>query len=527
MIIRGILDRSLSNQICIRGFARIKELARISKANPEYQRELMDKQKSDISNFLTKENYLFFPEVILSLKLKYDSTAKKAKTDKTPIQSVEEGGAFTSNIDGISITRINKKSRIIPAADISGKSEIVIVEIEISEAKIVELINANEHPLHRIDGNHRLSAAEQIKEDYRIERMDIPFCIVLLEEVTSLKFNPETKLEEKFTDKKYEKFERVVFYNINSKSEPLTLEQNLKAIIDDGKNFDDEELKRIFGISGLLARKLINRVSLDRFSGISHLINPSLRNLSKTIFEALKEALEKESEDAKVEMVFESFKAVEQLYLSEQKLRNNNSEGLFTAFLYYNIIDKAKYSFFKEWVLDNHIFDIKEAKYQTLIEIFDKLSDQNIKVFVAMPFFSKPEVESYNQAYQRVIDRIRKANETIKIALYPIMQDAGETYNISNQMIEQIKNCTIFIADISLGNANVAFELGYAKNAGKSVIMIKRNNDDTKTPFDYAQDLHCNYDEKAIHTLEDVLFKNIKKILQERGFILKGDGHEK
>lgn len=33
MIIRGILDHSLNGQICIRGFAPIKELARISKAD--------------------------------------------------------------------------------------------------------------------------------------------------------------------------------------------------------------------------------------------------------------------------------------------------------------------------------------------------------------------------------------------------------------------------------------------------------------------------------------------------------------
>ena len=57
MIIRGILDRSLSNQICIRGFARIKELARISKANNEYQRELIDKQLTQTSNFLVEEKF--------------------------------------------------------------------------------------------------------------------------------------------------------------------------------------------------------------------------------------------------------------------------------------------------------------------------------------------------------------------------------------------------------------------------------------------------------------------------------------
>jgi len=74
MIIRGILDKSLSKQTCIRGFARIKELARVSKANPEYQRELIDLQRKVISNFLTEETYLFFPEVILSVKLKRDYT---------------------------------------------------------------------------------------------------------------------------------------------------------------------------------------------------------------------------------------------------------------------------------------------------------------------------------------------------------------------------------------------------------------------------------------------------------------------
>lgn len=33
MIIRGILDNSLNGQLCVRGFAPIKELARISKAD--------------------------------------------------------------------------------------------------------------------------------------------------------------------------------------------------------------------------------------------------------------------------------------------------------------------------------------------------------------------------------------------------------------------------------------------------------------------------------------------------------------
>ena len=70
MIIRGILDRSLSNQICIRGFARIKELAKISKANPEYQRELLEKQKGkcDYSYFKRESRNRRFAASIIKTK---------------------------------------------------------------------------------------------------------------------------------------------------------------------------------------------------------------------------------------------------------------------------------------------------------------------------------------------------------------------------------------------------------------------------------------------------------------------------
>ncbi len=525
MIIRGILDRSLSNQICVRGFARIKELARISKADKSYQRALRDKQKKDISNFLTEEEFLFFPEVILSLKLKYDLTKPKAKTSKTPTQLIESRKTFNSNVHKISIKPIIKKNNKV--FDVSETNEITIVEIHIDDGELNQLISDDKHPFHRIDGNHRLSAAEQIEGGDRINRMNIPFCIVLFEEITQEKFDPKQEKNIEITEDKGKKFERVVFYNINSKSEPLTLEENLKVIIDDKENFKNEEIERIFGKSGVLVRKLIDKINKDHFNDINHLIENNLRNLGRTIFEAIEEKLEKEDEDNKVSRVFESLKAVEQDYKSEKKLKNNSSEGLFTAFLYYHITDKVKYSFFKDWVLNNHIFDIKEAKYQTLIEIFDKVSDKQVKVFVAMPFFSDAEIETYNQAYKRVIDEIKKSNESLNINLYEIMQHKGQTYNINNKMIEQINNCTMFIADISTANANVAFELGYAKNADKPIIIVKRNDDKTNIPFDYAQDMHHCYNEKAIHTLEKIALQNIEEILQEKGLIFTGGKNEK
>ncbi len=514
MIIRGILDKSLSKQTCIRGFARIKELARISKANPEYQRELIDKHIAKTSNFLTEETYLFFPEVILSAKLKYDYTKVGAKKGPSPITLIETKKLFKSNVDGLSIRTFEKKNS--KAFDVGGRNEVKIVELEFDEGLLLQLIERNEHPLHRVDGNHRLSSAEQLNGD-RINQMDVPFCIVLFEELTQERFNPEKNAMEIYTDRSFEKFERVVFYNINSKSEPLTLEQNLRVIIDDKVNFSSEDIEKIFPTTGIKIRELVSRIDFNFFTGIKHLLNNNFRNLSKTIFESLRD----ENQETIVEKVIDSLKAVEQLYITEETLKDNKSEGLFTTFLYYNIRDKVKYSFFKEWVLKNHIFDIEEVRYQTLIQIFDKIAESTIKIFVAMPYFSDDEVNEYNLTYNRVIDKIKEQSPLINIALYPIMQHKGETYNINNKMIEQINEASIVIADISNRNINVAFELGYARSAKKPTIMVKREDDTIRTPFDYEQDMCHTYNSKAHQTLVNVVYENVKEELLKRGFIFK------
>lgn len=83
MKLTGILDNSLNGQLCLRGFANIKDLARISEADYSYQRGLLD--RSDISDFLETQTYLFFPEVILSYKIKYAFKEKKGNTDPEPI----------------------------------------------------------------------------------------------------------------------------------------------------------------------------------------------------------------------------------------------------------------------------------------------------------------------------------------------------------------------------------------------------------------------------------------------------------
>jgi nucleoside 2-deoxyribosyltransferase len=517
MVIRGILDRSLSNRSCIRGFARIKELARISKANDAYQRKLVNEQEKVVSNFLTDENeFLFFPEVILSLKLKYDNTAKNANFSATPIQKLEQKRRFSSNVDSLKIRASRKTYK--NSLDVNGKDEIVNVEIVFNDIELDELIKQDKHPLHRIDGNHRLSAAEQLSGD-RIERMNIPYCIVLLEEISMFKFNPKTQLQEKVTPKLYEKFEKVVFNNINFKSLPLTLEQNLNVILSDTTNFPDEDVEKKFGKSWLYTRKLCDRIKIDDFGGIKHLLKENVMTYSKNIFEIL--LAKHYSECTIVDDVFKSFQTIEQLYLREKDLCKNTSGGLFVAFLFYNITDEKRYNSFKGWVLQHDIFDIEEAKTETIIQFFDKIIGQVIKVFVAMPFFTRKDVDMYNEIYKTVIDEI-KNDYHINIKCYDIMTYSGNTIDIVQDILNKITECDIFIADITKNNSNVTYEMGWARALKKIMIVIKEES--AKQPkLDYSMLHYVIYKKTDYTTLKNVIRENIKAILiKEEQFGLGG-----
>jgi len=72
MILQGVLDRSLGNFVCLRGYARLGDLYQISAPDPSYQRDLISHQQKRMEKFLDDGEYLFFPEVILGTSLNED-----------------------------------------------------------------------------------------------------------------------------------------------------------------------------------------------------------------------------------------------------------------------------------------------------------------------------------------------------------------------------------------------------------------------------------------------------------------------
>lgn len=502
MILRGILDNSLNGQLCLRGFAPIKELARISKADYSYQRDPI--KRGDILDFLEKETYLFFPEIILSYKIKY--SFKKSQNTDPPLFKIQEGKSFKSNIDKtqIKIKKVSYKQ----TSDLAGKNNVTIAELIFNDAELEALIQKNNQPLHRIDGNHRLRAAEELNTQ-KINRMSTPFCILLGDELCS-----NNNEFDNHTVNEFDKSVKVFFHNINTKTIPLKSEENLKVLIDDAQCFSGKELEKIFnGIYPLKTRELIEKAKPEHFTNIRHILDVSYRTYYNDIFRRLLDE-KKENPDTIVNKVFESLKDLDQLY-KDERLKEKGSIGLLTAFLYYCMEEnKLKFERFKDWIFHNHIFDIEEIKADSIIKIFDKISEQEIKIFVAMPYFNPEIILEYNIIYTAVIKEIQ-SKYGINISMFPIMENRGETQDQIQDIINKIKQCEIFIADISDNNANVLYETGWARALDKHVILVREKTSEPPKS-DYANDTYHEYDNNARGvTLKKIAKENIEEVLHK------------
>src|SRR4051794_13177947 len=103
MILRGLMDTSLGGFLCVRGYATLGDLARVSYADMTYQRDLMKEHSETVVRFLRNKQDLFFPEVVLSCVLEYDYTKRRANSAVDPVLDILAGRSFRSNVNEISV----------------------------------------------------------------------------------------------------------------------------------------------------------------------------------------------------------------------------------------------------------------------------------------------------------------------------------------------------------------------------------------------------------------------------------------
>jgi len=368
MILKGILDRSLSSQLCIRGFAPIKELARISKADYSYQRNPIYLQEKEIQTFLDEEEYLFFPEVILSYQVRYDTTKRNARKDLTSLQILETEGKFKSNID-------NSSFRV--------KNDILkIVELTLDDTILEAAIKNNNHPFHRVDGNHRLKAAESATSD-KVNRMFVPFCIILSEYTIREKINPDGT-KENITESKGEKFEKVVFHNINTKTIPLTSEENLRVILDDINNFPDDELKTKFGKEYLLTRQVYKDLPqnlLEVYPNLGEEFCNNRRTFSKEVISLLIKKKDIKSSELKPTKIRKALKDVNQSFGNYKELENIKCIGIIECAIYLQVVD-GNLTLFINWLIENRMTEINSISASSLIDIYEKIRESKSNRFL-------------------------------------------------------------------------------------------------------------------------------------------------
>lgn len=499
MKLTGVIEYSLGGFITIRGYAPLADIAKCSKAE-EFQRELIPEHKEELRAFFQRNQNLFFSEVVLAHTLKYDFNADGAQTGINPIQDIVEKREFVSNVDGI---------KFEPLKTEVGKNRVVNITIDNNWL-------IDNQPFSRIDGNHRISAYLEENEHSPLEEYNTPFCIILFQ-------NNDDSLKNK----------KILFHNINSKARRLTSEEELKGIVANG-DFTEDELRNSFGINYVLTRNICALYPNEHINEILSNTNTAFKNkdgvlYKNSVFFKLIDFLfnnELIEANTDINIVREAITEVNNQFYRYPNLSKAVNSAFFIVSVGIQLTENIELVPFLRWLSKNQLGELDEVKAQSLYDIYVKMKEPNPKVFVAMPYNAET-IPDYRDAYQRMVNEINEENPNINLELNPIMLHVGESQDIVPKMINQIDNCSIFIADISEviideehnvrgPNPNVAYELGYAKGKGKPFIIVQERDNQGKVPFDYTQTSRTPY--HNFESLRTDTKANIKEILRKKGF---------
>lgn len=457
MIIRGILDRSLNGVVCIRGYARLEDLAQISKPR-DYQRNIDEVHKDEIVDFINKRQYLFFPEIVLSYSV-----------------DPEVDNIILSPFEKISIVKNPKASIAFSKTTKTFKNEVDSRnenKIEMVTINIKDLFISNNKVFSRIDGNHRLTASVEIS-DKNIQNYSTPFCIILLNnQIENIKF------------------ESAVFHNINSKGKNLTSEENLKVILQKDV-FNEEELKDNFGWELYAVREIFENLpnNLEQvYPNLSADFLSQPRTITKQIIELLLENKIIGKSKVGITSINTALKDINQLFGTYPKLKDLKSIAFTVAAVYLHLSKQNNVDLFINWLLKNHINEIEGLTSKSLISIYQKIRETKSKqIFVSMQF--DEDTRSHHDAIKKAVAEINQQfNFDIKLREIRIdMFNRGHSYKIDDEILFLIEESGLLIADLSSGNKNVYQELGYLMglNQGKGLkqenfILIKKQDKESK-----------------------------------------------
>lgn len=136
------------------------------------------------------------------------------------------------------------------------------------------------------------------------------------------------------------------------------------------------------------------------------------------------------------------------------------------------------------------------------------------KVFIAMPFND----DKYNIIYNKYIKPMLK-----EMYYEPIRVDEKTNPGDVMEFVwKEINESAFVIADVSIANPNVLYEIGIAHTLGKEVIVLTDSPDEV--PFDIRKNRYLSYsiyDEKSIKEMKEKLESAIKIISSKMNYGFK------
>ena len=444
----------------IRGFATLQELAKISvpvlmdppQANGEvhgHQRPLDEDHAEDVRRYFEQGDQRFIPEIILSVRLPLEAETLPPKGNFAPAQI-----GVRYNQGGIELRRKHR-----------GKT----LQNHILKVKVKDLPRIlQEQRIRRIDGNHRLAKAGELKAvSGQQNRYKVPFCLLLLGDVGVAA---------------HDYTEALIFHTINSTAKPLDGEFALQLILGQpitlGQPAHVEfayapalHFTRLLDASlrGLLEpnKSRLGGRSLARLSVASRELLSAYRDKAATL-ESLTQFRD-EIIGALADVCthlhgdFEDFCRADYFLelASHVWMRSDPNAGhekrMEETVAY--LRDMAK------WMGNDGMRGLTTGKPlgRQMIEIYDAVRDRiPKKVFLARWYPRVEDGEQLTRANNRLRELKRLVEEEFKMELIDMGTQEGGTYPIHQAMYEAIGSSEIFIADLTGLRPNVMIELGYA-----------------------------------------------------------------
>lgn len=165
------------------------------------------------------------------------------------------------------------------------------------------------------------------------------------------------------------------------------------------------------------------------------------------------------------------------------------------ALAYYKITNISKYRGFLSWVKRNNIGNVNKLHISDVIRLYDEIFEHAPKKAFLARWYPDAEKDTRVEAdkAESRIQAMKAVADELGLELTDLGTRETGTFDIREVMYRDIRECDIFIADLSGARHNVMIEVGYALKhvgAGRMLFYFQKSDACKTVPFDVT---HLNY----------------------------------